>query len=82
MSADGFENALKLLIELNSAIEKAKALYQDRDDLVMKMKEAGFKEAKLDGLTFVLRDNFEEKNTMWRAAAMSRFEIRVERCKK
>ncbi len=71
------ELALKQLLALNEEIEAAKNLYELRDQLVVTLQRAGFTEATFDGRLFSLKDNFAEKNTAWRMAAVNRFEIKV-----
>lgn len=75
------QDGLKRLIELNEQIEVAKELYNERDKLVLALKELGFTSQVVNGKEYLLVDNFESKNTAWRMAAVNRFEIKVKKDK-
>ena len=75
--ATPMEQAIEQFIVLSSQIEQIKVLYENRNLLVMQMKELGFTNGEYGNLKLTLVDNFEIKNTVWRMAPVSRFEIRI-----
>lgn len=58
--------------ELIDQIEAIKPLYKELDELTDKLFAAGFVAG--EGLAIV--DNFAEKNTVWKASAIRRFELK------
>lgn len=64
--------------ELQQELKKMKELYKELDLIVKRLRDKGFHEAQFDGKVFMLHDNFDEENTAFRVARISRFELRIE----
>lgn len=75
------EELLKRIIEINEELELRKKLYEEYDKVVEELRKTGFKNAEFQDLIFELVDNFEEKNTAWRMAAIKRFELKIKKPK-
>jgi len=76
------ENEIKTklarLISIQKELDARKALYAEYDLIVTELAREGFTRAELDGLICELCDNFAEGNTGWTAAAVKRYEVKIE----
>lgn len=67
------ERALKIQQQL----EENKPLYKEFDQIVMKLASEGFTHDTLDNLEIEVVDNFADKNTSYKVAAVKRFDLKV-----
>lgn len=70
------------VVRITEELERRKALYEELDNLTLELREAGFTAGDYDTgcgeiLSITLVDNFAEKNTQFRMAALRRYEIKV-----
>lgn len=76
------EALLKRIIEVKKKLEEAKAFYQEMDKLTEEFIRLELKMVKVDDVILALKDNFVDKdgnvkNTVFRPAAVKRFEIDI-----
>ena len=64
--------------QIIAELDERNALYKELDSIVQTLRAESFESAVLDGTQFRLRDNFAEKNTVFRPAGVKRFELEVE----
>lgn len=69
---------LEEAIEIKPEIEAAKMLYRRMDEIVMKLIDLEFDEARVNGCLVSMLDNFSEKNTAFRIARVNRFELHID----
>lgn len=69
-------------IELQKKIDSLKSLYEELDDITLKLTKARFKSAKMKDHTVFLVDNFANQNHAFRTTSIRRFELKFERKKK
>lgn len=72
------ESLMKRLIKLQKKIEEVKPVYEEIDQITMhiaKAKKSGDVVYSNDRVEYRLQDNFSNKNTAFRVAAVKRFEI-------
>lgn len=76
--SSGERKVLDELISVEAKIEDAKALYIRRDELVEDFRElVRSKRVLYKGRIYQVVDNFKNKNVVWRATAVRRFELKV-----
>lgn len=63
-------------LTLNNEIDRLKRLYELRDQCVVALQKDGFTVADHDGRIYDLVDNYEAKNTVFKACGVNRFEIK------
>lgn len=73
------EIRLARVIELVEELELRKALYAELDKLIVELLEEGFTSKMFGPYLVELVDNFEDKNTAWKAAAIKRYDVKVTR---
>lgn len=69
---------LHKVIDIKKELELRKALYEELDTVLLALAGEGFTSAELDGLVLSLQDNFAEGNTSWTAAAVKRYDLKIE----
>lgn len=72
------QNKLRKVLDLISELDSRKALYDELDRLTLELQAEGFSHELLDGKVITLRDNFADKNTVFRVAGVKHYEIIVE----
>jgi len=80
------EEMLENLLDITKELERLKALYVEYDELVLSLRRSCFVSAEQEGPSFVLQDNFldkdgEERNTAHRVGFVKRFEIKIKELK-
>lgn len=73
-----FASEIERLIEIRRELDARKALYEEFDRIVLGLVERGFTHIDLPEERVELVDNFKGKNTSWTAAAVKRFDLRIE----
>jgi hypothetical protein len=59
-------------------IGRLKALYEQQDEIVLALKDLGFRETDYGDKSYTLIDNFaDRKNTAYRIAFVKRYELKV-----
>jgi hypothetical protein len=71
-SSKRINSLIKRATELVEQIEAVKPMYKELDELTDRLFSLGFVSG--NGLSLV--DNFESKNTAWKASAFRRFELK------
>ena len=66
------EQLVDKALDIMSRIEATKQLYKDLDELILLLKDV----PNLEKYGVELRDNFAEKNVVFRPAGVRRFELR------
>jgi len=73
-----FAPEIERLIEIRRELDARKALYEEFDRIVLSLAGRGFTYIDLPEERVELVDNFKGKNTGWTAAAVKRFDLRIE----
>lgn len=68
-------------MKLEKQIEKLKEAYSERDELVDELLDAGITHHQFGKIMFVMVDNFENKNAVFRTTSVRRFEAKFARTK-
>jgi hypothetical protein len=75
------KQATKKLIEralkIQQSLEQNKPLYQELDEIVLKLANEGFTSDKFENVEVEIVDNFASKNTCFKVAGVKRFELKV-----
>lgn len=74
------ESIINRIEEVKSEIEKMSSLYEELDKLTMQLNGSvavGEELLTKNGNTIILKDNFQDKNTVFRPAAVKRFEVEL-----
>lgn len=69
------QDLVRQALALQAKIERCKAHYRKLDEIVDLLLGLGYKGSTVDGRRVALVDRFAKKNTVWRAAAVRRFEL-------
>lgn len=69
------EKLVMKLLRIQKKIDANKRLYADLDQIFDELLSAGFRSMTIGKLTVSMRDNFKDKNVVFRAAAVRRFEL-------
>ena len=72
------QDKLRKVLDLMNELDARKALYDELDRLTLELQTEGFSHELIDGKVITLRDNFAEKNTVFRVAGVKHYEIVVE----
>jgi len=73
---------LKQIELVEAQIEESKKLYEQRDQLTLALKEAGFTgPLEHEGKTYTLVNNFEATNVCYRAAFVRLWEVKIKAVK-
>lgn len=71
-------DTLKRIIEVHAELEKSKALYKEMEELIdMLVKDVGVDRLQYQDNYIQVVDNFADKNTMWKATAFRRFDVKI-----
>lgn len=80
VATNNLNSVLARLAEVQSALDLMKKLYEEKEALTMQLKElvpVG-QEVSHGDYIFSVVDNFAEKNTVFRPAAVKRFDLEVD----
>lgn len=66
------------IFELQKEIEGFKKIYNELDELIKALVEAGISEVNLQGIKLVIVDNFVGKTTIFRTTSVKRYEAKIE----
>lgn len=67
------ERALKI----QQKLEENKPLYQELDEIVLKLANDGFTHDTIDNVEVELVDNFATKNTCFKVAGVKRYDLKI-----
>lgn len=62
--------------EILAQLEKVKPLYSELDEITIFLQSTGTANFEVDGVHFTIIDNFINKNSVFKATAIRRFEIK------
>lgn len=66
-------------VEIQAILDQVKPLYKELDEIVVALANRGFRAGKHNGAVVVLVDNFDGKNTCFRATGVKRFELSIKK---
>lgn len=67
-------------VEIQAILNQVKPLYNELDEIIAELVRVGFKrEAFFSGYELILVDNFEKKNTVFKATGIRRFDLKIEK---
>lgn len=70
---------LEKAISLGKQLEEMKKLYTEMDGVIHLLLKMGFTTHKLNDFNITLKDNFAEKNVVFRPAGVRRFELKIDK---
>lgn len=70
------------LLQIQSELDARKALFAEFDTLVLELQSEGFHQTRIDDLVIEIEDRFASGNTAFTAAAVRRFDLKVETLEK
>lgn len=72
------KSKIKRAIKIIELLDQIKPLYKELDEITMGLVQENFTSARVKGKTVTLADNFADKNSVFKAVAIKRFELKVE----
>lgn len=76
MKRKSVKSLVKRAIEIQTELEKVKPLYSELDQIIQTLVEREVSEYALGPIKVRLIDNFEKKNSCFRAVAIKRYELK------
>lgn len=65
------------ILKIQAKLDQVKPLYQELDDLTVRLADANVKEVKEGDVVIHIVDNFATKNTAFKATGVKRFEAKI-----